>query len=119
MEQENAEGETLSREEIQVLEVPEGILVIRDEKPSAAAPDPDRWWVIEDNPALSGTDLRNPEQNFDEARSRSSRSTSPIAAATRSRRSRARSRSAGWTTRSGPSTRAPPRSTSRSCSTTS
>ena len=29
-------------------------------------PDPDRWWVIKDNPALSGTDIKNPEQNFDQ-----------------------------------------------------
>ena len=54
------------RERAQVLEVPEGILVVRDQKPSADAPDPDRFWVIQDNPALSGTDIRNPEQNFDQ-----------------------------------------------------
>src|SRR5918999_1384411 len=54
------------RERAQVLEVPEGILVVRAQKPSADAPDPDRFWVIEDNPALSGTDIRNPEQNFDQ-----------------------------------------------------
>jgi SecD/SecF fusion protein len=54
------------RERAQVLEVPEGILVVRDQKPSADAPDPDRFWVIEDNPALSGTAIRNPEQGFDQ-----------------------------------------------------
>ncbi len=52
----------------EVIEVPEGILVVRDQKPNAEAPDPDRFWVIEDNPALSGTDIKNPEQNFDETR---------------------------------------------------
>jgi SecD/SecF fusion protein len=41
---------------------------VRDQKPSAEAPEPDRFWVIEDNPALSGTDIKNPEQNFDETR---------------------------------------------------
>jgi SecD/SecF fusion protein len=59
------------RTRAEVLKAPVGILVIRDEKP---APDkngnvgkpPDRWWVIEDNPALSGTDIKNPEQNFDQ-----------------------------------------------------
>jgi SecD/SecF fusion protein len=59
------------RSRAEVLKVPTGILVVRDEKP---APDkngnpgkaPDRWWVIEDNPALSGTDIKNPEQNFDQ-----------------------------------------------------
>ena len=54
------------RARVEVLEVPEGILVLRDEKPSAEAPEPDRWWVIQDNPGLSGTDIRNPEQNFDQ-----------------------------------------------------
>jgi SecD/SecF fusion protein len=51
--------------------VPEGILVLRDEKapPNSQgkqAPAPDRWWVIQDDPALSGTDIKNPEQNFDQ-----------------------------------------------------
>jgi SecD/SecF fusion protein len=54
------------RSNVEVLEVPEGILVVRDEKPNADSPDPDRFWVIEDNPALSGTDIKNPEQNFDQ-----------------------------------------------------
>ncbi len=54
------------RENAEVLEVPEGILVVRDAKPSADAPDPDRYWIVQDNPALSGTDIKNPEQNFDE-----------------------------------------------------
>ena len=54
------------RERAQVLEVPEGILAVRDPKPSADAPDPDRFWVIQNNPALSGTDIRNPEQDFDQ-----------------------------------------------------
>jgi SecD/SecF fusion protein len=54
------------RANAEVLEVPAGILVVRDQKPNAEAPEPDRFWVIQDNPALSGTDIRNPEQNFDE-----------------------------------------------------
>src|ERR687895_2779903 len=61
--------EDLTEEEragAQVVEVPEGILVVRDEKPRADAPDPDRYWLVQDNPALSGTDIRNPEQNFDQ-----------------------------------------------------
>ena len=54
------------REHAEVVEVPEGILVVRDQKPRADAPDPDRFWVLQDDPALSGTDIRNPEQHFDE-----------------------------------------------------
>jgi SecD/SecF fusion protein len=49
----------------EVIEVPAGILVVRDEKPSADAPDPDRWWVISDNPALSGTEIKDPKQTVD------------------------------------------------------
>ena len=54
------------RERAQVVTVPEGILVVRDQKVRADAPDPDRFWVMHDNPALSGTDIRDPEQNFDQ-----------------------------------------------------
>jgi SecD/SecF fusion protein len=54
------------RPRAEVLEVAEGILVLRDQKPDAKAPEPDRWWVIQDNPGLSGTDIKNPEQNFDQ-----------------------------------------------------
>ncbi|HEX5782964.1 MAG TPA: hypothetical protein VFX80_13635, partial [Solirubrobacteraceae bacterium] len=60
--------EDAERANAEVLEVPEGILVVRDAPPNAEAPPPDRFWVIQDNPALSGTDIRNPEQNFDETR---------------------------------------------------
>jgi SecD/SecF fusion protein len=63
-----ADLEEADKANAEVLEVPEGILVVRDQKPDADAPEPDRFWVIEDNPALSGTDIKNPEQNFDETR---------------------------------------------------
>ena len=42
------------------------MLVLRGEKPSADAPDPDSYWFVRDDPALSGTDIKNPEQNFDQ-----------------------------------------------------
>ena len=70
-ESEEAATADLTEEEkanAEVIEVPEGILVVRDAKPNAEAPEPDRYWVIQDNPALSGTDIKNPEQNFDETR---------------------------------------------------
>jgi SecD/SecF fusion protein len=54
------------RANAEVLRVPEGILVVRDQKPEADSPDPDRFWIVEDNPALSGTDIRNPEQTFNQ-----------------------------------------------------
>jgi SecD/SecF fusion protein len=59
------------RARAEIVEVPTGILVVRDQKGPAGddgkePPDPDRWWVLQDNPALSGTDIKNPEQNFDQ-----------------------------------------------------
>jgi SecD/SecF fusion protein len=53
------------RANAEVVKVPEGILVVRDQKANADAPDPDRWWVIQDNPALSGTEIKNPKQSQD------------------------------------------------------
>src|SRR3954467_9619622 len=50
----------------EVLEVKPGILVLCDEKPKPSAPNPHSWWVIRDDPGLSGTDIKNPEQNFDQ-----------------------------------------------------
>ncbi|MEA2132605.1 MAG: SecD/SecF fusion protein, partial [Solirubrobacteraceae bacterium] len=50
----------------EVLEVRPGVLVLRDEKAKATAPAPDAWWIIRDDPGLSGTDIKNPEQNFDQ-----------------------------------------------------
>ncbi len=60
-----ADLEPADRENAEIVEVPEGILVVRDKKADADAPEPDRYWVIQDNPALSGTDIKNPEQNVD------------------------------------------------------
>src|SRR3954447_3021618 len=61
------EGLTAAQKErAEVLEVKPGILVLRDEKPKPTAPNPDAWWIIQDNPGLSGTDIKNPEQNFDQ-----------------------------------------------------
>jgi SecD/SecF fusion protein len=54
------------RASAKVLEVPVGILVLRDEQQPQETRPPDRWWVIQDNPGLSGRDIRNPEQNFDQ-----------------------------------------------------
>ena len=103
--------------------MPEGILVVRDaEAPDADAPEPDRFWVIQDNPALSGTDIKNPEQNFDQQGG-----SEPIVTFDFTDKGREafqddhapRSRSAAPTTRCRATTRRTPPSTSRSCSTTS
>jgi SecD/SecF fusion protein len=52
------------------LKIPNGILIVRAERPDPVngkeAPKPDAWWVMRDDPALGGTDIKNPEQNFDQ-----------------------------------------------------
>jgi SecD/SecF fusion protein len=52
---------------VEVVEVPAGVLVLRDQKADAKSPPPDRWWVLRDRPGLSGTDIKNPEQGFDQS----------------------------------------------------
>ena len=52
----------------EILEVPEGVIVLRDEdrrEPEQQQGEVDNWWVIKDNPVLGGTDIKNPEQNFE------------------------------------------------------
>src|SRR4029453_14584170 len=54
-----------------VLKVSTGTVVVKAEKPEPRPGQPvpknipDRWFVLNDDPSLSGTDLKNPEQNFD------------------------------------------------------
>jgi len=56
---------TAQKANAEYIEVPAGVLVLREQKQNATDPDPDRWWVIQDRPALSGTDIKDPEQSFD------------------------------------------------------
>lgn len=53
------------RAKAEFIEVPAGVLVLREQKAEPDDPDPDRWWVIQDRPGLSGTDIKDPEQSFD------------------------------------------------------
>jgi SecD/SecF fusion protein len=51
-----------------LIEVPQGTLVIensREPNPETGQLPPPSWFVIRDRPALSGTDITNPEQGFD------------------------------------------------------
>jgi SecD/SecF fusion protein len=47
-----------------VLEVKQGTIVVRAESPDAKTKS-NQFYVMQDRPALSGTDIKNPEQNFD------------------------------------------------------
>ncbi len=51
----------------QVIEVPAGVLVLRDQTADAKSAPPDRYWILRDRPGLSGTDIKNPEQGFDQS----------------------------------------------------
>ena len=52
----------------EVLEVPAGVVIIRAEQPDNTPEDQkaDQWFVLKDDPALRGTEIKNPEQNFDQ-----------------------------------------------------
>src|SRR3954452_12416859 len=50
---------------VRVAEVPQGTIVVRAEKASAKSAPPNAFYVLRDDPALSGKDIKNPEQNFD------------------------------------------------------
>ncbi|MBX5440070.1 MAG: protein translocase subunit SecD, partial [Solirubrobacteraceae bacterium] len=52
----------------EVVEVKPGTVIVRAESPDSDdenATKPDRWYVLNDDPALLGTDIKDPEQNFD------------------------------------------------------
>jgi SecD/SecF fusion protein len=48
-----------------VVKVPEGTVIVRAESSDKAKTKPDCWYVLNDNFALRGTDIKNPKQNFD------------------------------------------------------
>jgi SecD/SecF fusion protein len=54
----------------EAIKVNNGILVVRAEAPTkkdgSPGPKQDSWWVLRDDPGLSGKDIKNPEQNFDQ-----------------------------------------------------
>jgi SecD/SecF fusion protein len=50
----------------QVLKVPQGIVVIEAEKTPKQPDTVHRYYVLEDDSELSGSDIKNPKQNFDQ-----------------------------------------------------
>src|SRR4051794_38187100 len=53
-----------SQQPTRVVTVKPGQVVIQAEQPDKGPP-VDQWFVLKDDPALKGTDIKNPEQNFD------------------------------------------------------
>jgi SecD/SecF fusion protein len=49
----------------EAIRVNNGILVVRAE-PTDKGKKLDQWWMLRDDPGLSGTEIKNPEQNFDQ-----------------------------------------------------
>ena len=47
----------------EIVKIPQGTIVVAAEKGTGAAP-ADRWYVLRDQPALGGLDIKNPKQNF-------------------------------------------------------
>ena len=99
--------------------------MLRDEdrrEPSKQIGELDNWWVIKDNPVLGGTDIKNPEQSFQDGSGGPPTVTMEFSDKGRKAFARrpARSRSAARQRRSaGLRIRRTPRTTSRSGSTTS
>jgi SecD/SecF fusion protein len=53
--------------ELKIEKVPEGTVILRAEQADDNAKQKtDQWYVLNDDPVLRGTDIKNPEQNFDE-----------------------------------------------------
>ena len=64
------EEDKLTQEQVdaaKIVEVKEGTVIVRAEQPDNVPEDQkqDAWFVLADNVALKGTDVKEPEQNFD------------------------------------------------------
>ena len=67
LEESLADQEPPLTDRAKILEVPEGVVVLRDEDrrdPENRQGEVDNWWVLKDNPVLGGAEIRNPEQGF-------------------------------------------------------
>ncbi len=54
-----------SREKADVVAIQPNTVIVRAQKP-ADGPEPDRWFVLQDDVALQGKEIKDPEQNFDQ-----------------------------------------------------
>jgi SecD/SecF fusion protein len=52
--------------QLKITKIQEGTVIVRAEQPDNAKQKTDQWYVLNDDPVLRGTDIKNPEQNFDE-----------------------------------------------------
>jgi SecD/SecF fusion protein len=49
----------------QVVKVPQGVVIVRAEQDDPNGKPPAAWYVLKDQPILGGTDIKNPEQDYD------------------------------------------------------
>ncbi|HEY0362116.1 MAG TPA: protein translocase subunit SecD, partial [Solirubrobacteraceae bacterium] len=49
----------------QIVKVPQGTVILRAEQPDPKGKPAPAWYVLADQPILGGTDIKNPEQGFD------------------------------------------------------
>src|SRR5215211_517928 len=59
--------EGVGREDSVALKVPQGIVVVQKEPQETGADPPEQWYVLKDEPAVSGDDITNPKADFDQA----------------------------------------------------
>jgi SecD/SecF fusion protein len=57
--------EGTDRADTEVLAVPQGTVVVQKEVPPESGDAPPQYFVLEDQPELTGDEIENPEQNFD------------------------------------------------------
>ena len=49
----------------QVVKVPQGVVIVRAEQDDPNGKPPPAWYLLKDQPILGGTDIKNPEQDYD------------------------------------------------------
>ncbi len=65
LDQEVADRKIATGPDQRVVDVKSGTVVVAAERPEGAKGAPTRFYVLKDQPALSGVDIKNPEQRFD------------------------------------------------------
>ncbi len=69
LDEEIADKEIKRSDDTEVVKVPQGTIVVAAESPDDEGDknaEPTQFYVLKDQPALGGTDIKNPEQNFDQ-----------------------------------------------------
>jgi SecD/SecF fusion protein len=63
--QKEAINEKVAFDPKQVVKVPQGVVIVRAEQDDPNGKPPPAWYVLKDQPILGGTDIKNPEQDYD------------------------------------------------------